>query len=325
MHIFYYFMKKAKIFIAGHKGMLGSAIFRILKKSKKNHIYKKNKVDLNLLNQSAVKSYFKKNKFDYVYLCAARVGGIMANKLYPANFIYENLTIQSNIIHASYLSKVKKLLFIGSTCVYPKNAKQPLKEESLLSSYLEESNEPYAISKIAGIKMCESYNRQFKTDFRCVMPPNMYGVGDSYDAEKSHVISALIRKFYEAKKQNKKNIKIWGSGKPIREFLYVDDAARICVKLMNTKKIELNKLTKEQLSHINIGTGKGISIGNLAKKISKIVGYKGKILFDTQYPDGHPIKIANIQKQKKLGVTAKISLNEGVRLSYLDFLKKNYL
>jgi GDP-L-fucose synthase len=308
-----------RIFVAGHNGMLGSAILKILKENIKNKIYIKNKKHLNLLEQSAVNSFFKKNKFDQVYLCAARVGGIMANKNNPATFIYENLTIQTNIIHASYLSKVKKLLFIGSTCVYPKQAKQPLKEESLLSSYLEESNEPYAISKIAGIKMCESYNRQYNTDFRSVMPPNMYGIGDSFDPKKSHVISALIKKFYDAKIKNKKKVKLWGSGKPIREFLYAEDAANICIKIMNTKINKINKITKPQLSHINIGTGKGISINKLAIIISKIVGYQGRILFDKKYPDGHPIKVGCVDKQIKLGGIATTNLVDGIKKTFLHY------
>jgi GDP-L-fucose synthase len=314
--------RKLKIFIAGHNGMLGSTILQILKSNRNVKVYTKNKKDLNLLNQTDVNIFLKKNKFDHLYLCAARVGGIMANKNYPANFIYENLTIQTNIIHASFVSKVKRLIFIGSTCVYPKHAKQPLNEESLLSSYLEESNEPYAISKIAGIKMCESYNRQFNTDFRSVMPSNMYGVGDSFDLEKSHVISALIKKFHEGKINNKKEITLWGTGKPIREFLYIKDAAEICIKIMNAKKKLINEITTPQLSHINIGTGKGISINNLAKKISRIVDFKGKIFFNSKYPDGHPIKVANIKKQKYLGCRAKTSLEKGIRETYKYFLSK---
>lgn len=315
--------KKIKIFIAGHKGMLGNSIFEILKKDKDNKIYVKDKKDLNLLNQTAVNKYFLKYKFDYIYLCAAKVGGIMANKNFPADFIYENLTIQTNIIHACYLSKVKKLLFIGSTCIYPKYATQPIKEEYLLSSYLEESNEPYAISKIAGIKMCESYNRQFGTDFRSVMPPNMYGPGDSFDPEKSHVISALIKKFHVAKLKNKKKITIWGTGNPVREFLYVDDAAKICIKIMSIRKLILSRITKPQLSQVNIGTGQGISIKKLADMISLVVGYKGKIFFDKNYPDGHPKKVGNINKQITLiGDIAKTSLKQGIKKTYLDFLNK---
>jgi GDP-L-fucose synthase len=231
--------------------------------------------------------------------------------------------MQTNIIHASYLSKVKKLLFIGSTCVYPKQAKQPLKEEFLLSSYLEESNEPYAISKIAGIKMCESYNRQYNTDFRSVMPPNMYGIGDSFDPKNSHVISGLIRKFYDAKIKKRKSVKLWGTGKPIREFLYVDDAASICIKIMNARKSAITKVTEPQMSHINIGTGKGISIKKLAILIGNIVGYKGKILFDRKYPDGHPKKVACIDKQKKIISNSIIDFRTGIKKTYDFFLLGN--
>lgn len=315
--------KKIKIFVAGHNGMLGRSILKILSKKKGIKVYVINKKELNLLDQYLVNKYFLKYKFDHVYLCAAKVGGILANKKFPANFIYENLTIQNNVIHASYLSKVKRLLFVGSTCIYPKNAKQPLKEKYLLSSFLEESNEPYAISKIAGIKMCESYNRQYLTDFRSLMPSNMYGPGDNFDPEKSHVISGLIKKFHDAKINNKKQIKIWGSGNPIREFIYVDDAANICVKIMNIKKIIFNKKIKPQLSQINIGTSKGISIKKLAKLISKIVGYNGQIFFDKKYPDGHPKKIGNINKQIALiGNIAKTSLKKGICKTYSYFLNK---
>ena len=303
--------------------MLGNSIFEILKKDKNNKIYVKDKKDLNLLNQTAINKYFLNNKFDYVYLCAAKVGGIMANKNFPANFIYENLTIQTNVIHACYLSKVKKLLFIGSTCVYPKYARQPIKEEYLLSSYLEESNEPYAISKIAGIKMCESYNRQFGTDFRSVMPPNMYGPGDNFDPDKSHVISALIKKFHDGNINKKKKIRIWGTGKPIREFLYIEDAANICIKIMNIKKSLFTKKVKQQLSQINIGTGKGISIKKLSTIISKVINYNGNIFFDKNYPDGHPKKVGNISKQISLiGNIAKTCLEEGINKTYLDFLNR---
>jgi GDP-L-fucose synthase len=315
--------KKIKIFIAGHKGMLGNSILRILKEDKNSEIYTKDKKNLNLLDQPAVYKFFLKNKFDYIYLCAAKVGGILANKKFPANFIYENLTIQTNVIHASYLSKVKKLLFIGSTCIYPKYSIQPIKEEYLLSSCLEESNEPYAISKIAGIKMCESYNRQFGTDFRSIMPPNMYGPGDSFDLEKSHVIPALIKKFHIAKIKNKKKITIWGTGNPVREFLYVDDAEKIFIKIMNIKKLILSRIIKPQLSQVNIGTGKGISIRKLAKMIGIVVGYKGKIFFDKKFPDGHPKKVGNIYKQNILiGDIAKTSLEQGIKKTYFDFLRK---
>ena len=247
----------------------------------------------------------------------------MANQTLPADYIFENLSIQLNVINAAFLTKVKRLLFIGSTCIYPKVTKQPMKEEYLLSGKPELSNEPYAISKIAGIKMCESYNRQFGTDFRSVMPPNLYGPGDSFDPDKSHVISGLIKKFYDAKINNQKKIKVWGTGKPLREFLYVDDAANICIKIMNVRKKIYNKKIRPQLSQVNIGTGKGISIKILAKMISTIIGYKGKIFFDKKYPDGHPKKIANINKQISLvGNIARMSLSEGIIKTCTDFFKK---
>lgn len=314
--------KKIKVFVAGHKGMLGAAILKKLKKKKNLKVITEDKKKLDLLSQKQVNSFFLKKKFDIIYLCAARVGGILANKIYPADFIYENLTIQTNVINAAYLSKTNKLLFIGSTCIYPKFCKQPLKEEYLLSSKLEESNEPYAIAKIAGVKTCESYNRQFNTDFRSVMAPNMYGVGDSFDPEKSHVISGLIGKIHNAKIKNFKNLTVWGTGKPIREFLYVDDAADICIKLINTPKIKFNKLVKPNLAHINIGNGEGISIKKLAELIKKIIGYKGKIYFDPKYPDGHPKKVANIRKQLSLGIKSRVSLKKGIKKTYNFFMKK---
>jgi GDP-L-fucose synthase len=315
--------KKIKIFVAGHKGMLGSAILNKLKKKSFNVIHVAPKEKLDLSNQKKVLKYFKRNRFDHIYLCAAKVGGIMANQTFPADYIFENLSIQLNVINASFITKVKRLLFIGSTCIYPKVTKQPMKEEYLLSSKPELSNEPYAISKIAGIKMCESYNRQFGTDFRSVMPPNMYGPGDSFDPDKSHVISGLIKRFHDGKINNKKKIKIWGTGKPLREFLYVDDAANICVEIMNKKKNLFNKKTKPQLSQINIGSGKSISIKKLAEMISKVIGYRGRIFFDKRYPDGHPKKVGDISKQISLvGNIAKISLEEGIKKTYLDFLSK---
>ncbi len=316
--------KKLKVFIAGHKGMLGAAILKKLKKKKNFKLFYESKKKLDLLNQKQVDTYFLKNKFDIIYLCAARVGGIWANKIYPANFIYENLTIQTNVINAAYKSKASKLLFIGSTCIYPKHCKQPLKEEYLLSSKLEESNEPYAIAKIAGIKLCESYNRQYQTDFRSVMAPNMYGEGDSFDAEKSHVISGLIGKIYNAKKKKLKKLSVWGTGKPIREFLYVDDAADICIKVMNIRKEIFHKLVKPNLSHLNIGNGIGISIKNLVFLIKNIIGYDGQINFDTSYPDGHPKKVANIKKLTTLGIKSKTTLDKGIKKTYDFYLKQKF-
>ena len=264
-----------KIFIAGHNGMVGSAIFRKLK-NKSNKIVIADRKKLNLLDQKSVLSFFKKNKFDEVYLCAAKVGGIHANNTYVADFIYQNLEIQNNFIHSAYLTKVKKLMFLGSSCVYPKKPKIPIKEDYLLTSELENTNEMYAIAKIAGLKMCKAYNAQFKTDFRAVMPTNLYGQNDNYDSLNSHVLAALIKKIVLAKKQNKKSFIVWGTGKPKREFLHVDDLADATVKIMNLSKSKYNKVAGEKFPFINVGSGSDISIKDLAKKISKIVGFKGK-------------------------------------------------
>ena len=265
-------MQKPKIFIAGHNGMVGSALVRLLKR-KKVKIITKEKKDLNLLDQKKVQTFFKNNKIDQIYLAAARVGGIKANNLYPAEFIYENLMIQNNIIHSAFLSGVKKLLFLGSSCIYPKNANQPIKEEELLTGKLESTNEPYAIAKIAGIKMCESYNRQYgnshEIDYRCVMPTNLYGTGDNYHSENSHVIPGLIRRFHEAKINNLKFVTIWGTGTPLREFLHVEDMARASIQIMKINKKKYHKIIKP-MSHINIGSGREVSIKTLAKIIKKI-------------------------------------------------------
>ena len=315
-------IKKIKIFVAGHKGMLGSAILKKLKKNKFNVIYTSPKEKLDLTDQKKVLKYFKRNRFDQIYLCAAKVGGIMANQTFPADYIFENLSIQLNVINAAFITKVQRLLFIGSTCIYPKVTKQPMKEEYLLSSKLELSNEPYAISKITGIKICESYNRQYKTDYRTVMPTNLYGVNDSYDKFKSHVIPGLIMKIYNAKINNEPFVKVWGSGKPLREFLYVDDAANLCVKIMNLNKAKLNNIVSPRQSHINIGTGKGISMRNLVKKICKVIGFKKKIIFDKSFPDGHLRKISDISKQKMLGGKIKVQLKEGIIKTYRDYLNR---
>ena len=314
-------MPKPKIFIAGHKGMVGLALVRLLKK-KKVEIITKEKKELNLLNQKKVQTFFKNIKINQIYLAAAKVGGIEANSTYPAEFIYENLMIQNNIIHSAFLSGVKKLLFLGSSCIYPKNAKQPMKEEELLAGKLEPTNEPYAIAKIAGIKMCESYNRQYGKlygiDYRCVMPTNLYGPGDNYHLKNSHVVPGLIRRFHEAKVNNLKSVTIWGTGSPLREFLHVDDMARASIQLMNLDKKKYNKIVKP-MSHINIGSGREISIKELAKKIKKIVDYKGKIKFDTTKPNGSLRKLTDIRRLRKIGLNYKIDLQEGLEQTYMNF------
>ena len=307
-----------KIFIAGHKGMVGSAIFRKLKNNS-NKIVLADKKKLNLLNQKSVLSFFKRNKFDEVYLCAAKVGGIHANNTYVADFIYQNLEIQNNLIHSAYLTRVKKLMFLGSSCVYPKKPRIPIKEEYLLTSELENTNEMYAIAKIAGLKMCKAYNSQFKTDFRAVMPTNLYGQNDNYDSLNSHVLAALIKKIVLAKKQNKKSFIVWGTGKPKREFLHVDDLADATVKIMNLSKSKYNKVAGEKFPFINVGSGSDISIKDLAKKISKIVGFKGQMIFDKSKPDGTFRKLMDNTKLRKIKWKPKISLDSGIKKTIEDF------
>ena len=316
-------MDNQKIFIAGHKGMVGSALVRFLKK-KDIEIITRDKSELDLLNQSDVKNFFKSQKINQVYLAAAKVGGIYANNTYPAEFIYENLMIQSNVIHGAFLGGVKKLLFLGSSCIYPKNASQPMKEEELLTGKLEPTNEPYAIAKIAGIKMCESYNRQYSKshgiDYRCVMPTNLYGLGDNYHPENSHVIPALIYRFHEAKINNFPSVSIWGTGNPKREFLYVDDMAEASILIMNLKKeIYNNKI--ESLSHINIGSGKEQTIKQLAETIKEVVDYKGQIKFDPSKPDGSLKKLINSSRLNSLVWKAKTSLKEGIIQTYKSYKK----
>ena len=316
-------MTKETIFIAGHKGMVGSSLVRLIKAQNIKVITKERK-ELDLLKQKDVENFFKKKKIDQVYLAAAKVGGIYANMTYPADFIYENLMIQTNIIHGAFLGKVKKLLFLGSSCIYPKNAPQPMKEKYLLTGKLEPSNEPYAIAKIAGIKMCESYNKQYykshKIDYRCVMPTNLYGPGDNYSPLNSHVIPALIYRFHNAKVKNLRSVKLWGTGTPKREFMFVDDMAQIAINIMNIKKKIYDKQTAGS-SYINIGSGIEISIKKLAKIIKEVVGYKGKISFDTSKPNGTTRKIMNNKIIKKLGFKFKIPLKEGLIKTYRDFLK----
>ncbi|MDD2614843.1 MAG: GDP-L-fucose synthase [Methanosarcina sp.] len=302
--------KDSKIYVAGHRGLVGSALKRKLEsKGYTNLIFRTHK-ELDLTNQQAVNEFFKQEKPEYVFLAAAKVGGILANSTYPADFIYENLMIESNIIHAAYKYGVKKLLFLGSSCIYPKLAPQPLKEEYLLTGPLEETNEAYAVAKIAGIRLCKHYNQQYGTNFISVMPTNLYGPNDNFDLETSHVMPALIRKFHEAKVKNAPEVVIWGTGKPFREFLHVDDMANACVYLME------NFNADEIGEFINIGVGKDITIGELAELIKEIVGFKGEIRRDLSKPDGTPQKLLDITKLSSLGWKAKISLKDGIEQTY---------
>ncbi len=314
-----------KIYVAGHLGMVGSSIVRALKSNGYKNIIIRSRLDLNLTNQSEVDFFFKKEKPDQVYLAAAKVGGIHANNTYPAEFIYQNLMIQANIIHAAFSYGTKKLLFLGSSCIYPKLSRQPIREEYLLNGKLETTNEAYAISKIAGIKICESYNRQYGkrhgVDFRCVMPTNLYGPGDNYHPTNSHVIPSLIRRFHDAKINNSKFVSVWGTGFQKREFLYVDDLANACVEVMNIGKERYKKITDDRQIHINVGSGKDLTIKNLAATIKNIVGFKGKIKFDTKMPDGTPRKLLHCERINKLNWKSKVKLIDGLKITYMDYLK----
>lgn len=301
--------------------MVGSSIRKKLSNTN-NQIVTKSRNELNLMDQNETLRFFKKNTFDQVYLCAAKVGGIFANSQFPAEFIYENLMIQNNIINSSYVSGVKKLLFLGSSCIYPRDSIQPILEEELLSGYLEKTNEPYAIAKIAGIKLCESYNKQFGTDFRSVMPTNLYGPGDNYHPDNSHVIPALIRRFHEAKIKNSSKVVVWGTGKPLREFLYVEDMADACIKIMNLPRKRIKEILSETTSHINIGSGKDISIKELTAIISSTVGFEGQIEWDRTKPDGTPRKLLNIKRLKKTGWKPSTSLQQGLIKTYKYFKKE---
>ena len=298
--------------------MVGSAIVRQLK-TKNCKLLTKSHSELDLTNQQQVNDFIAREKPDQIYLAAAKVGGIYANNTYPADFIYQNLMIQTNIIHAAHKNNVEKLLFLGSSCIYPKSVKQPMQEEALLTSVLESTNEPYAIAKIAGIKLCESYNRQHNRDYRSVMPTNLYGPGDNYHLKNSHVIPALIRRFHEAKINDAIKVKIWGSGKPQREFLYVDDMATACIYVMKLNKIIYQQQTKPMLSHINVGTGKDITIKKLAENIAKVTGFKGKIEFDTTKPDGPKRKLMDSTRLNRLGWKFKIGLEQGLKQTYEDY------
>jgi GDP-L-fucose synthase len=309
-----------RIFVAGHRGMVGSAIVRKLQELGYANIVTRGRDELDLVQQADVRAFFAEERIDQVYMAAAKVGGILANNTYPAEFIYQNLMVEANVIHEAWRAGVKKLLFLGSSCIYPRLAPQPMAENMLLTGVLEPTNEPYAIAKIAGVKICESYNRQYGTDYRSVMPTNLYGPGDNYHSENSHVIPGLIRRFHEAKQHAASEVLIWGTGKPMREFLYVDDMAEACVHVMEIDQDSYARNTEPMLSHINIGTGEDLSIRDLAKTIGDVVGYQGRIAFDTTKPDGAPRKLMNVGRMKSLGWRPRIELRDGLALAYADFL-----
>jgi len=315
-------MNQPKIYVAGHRGMVGSAIVRQLQAQGESNIVTRAHAELDLTNQAAVNDFFAKEKPNQVYLAAAKVGGIYANNTYPAEFIYENLMVQANVIHAAHQNGVQKLLFLGSSCIYPKAVSQPMSEEALLTGLLEPTNEPYAIAKIAGIKLCESYNRQYGRDYRSVMPTNLYGPGDNYHPENSHVIPALIRRFHEAKLANAPSVSIWGTGTPRREFLYVDDMAAASVHVMQLLKASYVKQTTPMQSHINVGSGSDVTIYEVAKTIAQTVGYSGQIEFDISKPDGAPRKWMDSSRLNALGWQAKVDLHNGLAAAYQDFVSK---
>lgn len=305
-----------KIYVAGHRGLVGSALMRRLEKGGYSNIVTRTHAELDLKDQQAVTEFFAQEKPDHVFLAAAKVGGIVANNTYPADFIYQNLMIQSNVIHAAYSNGVKKLLFLGSSCIYPKLAPQPMKEEHLLTGVLEPTNEAYAVAKIAGIKMCGAYNRQYGTNFMSVMPTNLYGLGDNYDLQNSHVMPALIRKMHEAKTRGDAQVSVWGSGTPRREFLYGDDMADACVFLMESQD------AKDTGEFVNIGVGEDITIRELAERVAKVVGFQGELVFDSSKPDGTPQKLLDVTHLNQLGWCAKTIMDEGIGMAYQDFLRR---
>jgi len=307
------------IFVAGDRGMVGSAIVGALKSLGHGQIITASRSALNLLDQAAVRAFFESNKIGHVYLAAAKVGGIHANNEYPGQFIYENLMIQTNIVHAAHCSGVRKLLFLGSSCIYPKLALQPMKEESLLTGLLESTNEPYAIAKIAGIKLCESYNRQYGRDYRSVMPTNLYGPNDNFHKENSHVIPAMIRRFHEAVQTKANEVVIWGSGTPMREFLHVSDMAAASVHVMNLDNDIYASYTKPMLSHVNVGTGVDCTIRELAETLVKVTGFKGKLVFDSSKPDGAPRKLMDVSRLNSMGWKSTVSLEDGLNDTYQWF------
>ncbi|MCE9681661.1 GDP-L-fucose synthase [Halomonas alkalisoli] len=314
-------MAKQRIFIAGHNGMVGSALVRQFQHNSDVDLVTRSRRELNLLDQEAVHQFFHQERINQVYLAAAKVGGIHANNTYPAEFIYENLMIEANIIHSAHLAGVQQLLFLGSSCIYPKLAEQPMSEEALLTGTLESTNEPYAIAKIAGIKLCESYNRQYGRDYRSVMPTNLYGPNDNFHPQNSHVIPAMMRRLHEAKQAGAAEVVVWGSGKPMREFLHVDDMAAASVHVMNLDTATYEANTQPMLTHINVGTGVDCTIRELAETIKKVIGFEGALVFDTSKPDGTPRKLMDVSRLKALGWKASISLEAGLQQTYDWFLQ----
>ena len=316
--------KSDVIYVAGHRGMVGAAIVRALQQSgiEHKHIVTRTRAELDLTDQAAVRRFFEAEKPEQVYLAAAQVGGIHANNTYPAEFIYQNLMIEANVIHEAWRTGVQKLLFLGSSCIYPGMASQPMAEGALLTGTLEATNEPYAIAKIAGIKLCESYNRQYRTDYRSVMPTNLYGPGDNYHPENSHVIPALIRRFHEARENGAERVLIWGTGTPRREFLYVEDMAEACMHVMNLSHETYATQTQPMLSHINVGTGEDLTIAELAAVVGKVVGFAGRIDFDPDKPDGAPRKLLDVNRLRSLGWKPKVGLEAGLALAYRDYQQR---
>ncbi len=311
-----------KIYIAGHHGLVGSAIVRKLEAKGFTNLLMRTHKELDLTSQAETQAFFKKEQPDYVILAAAKVGGIHANNTYPADFIYQNMMIETNVIHSAYENKVKRLLFLGSTCIYPKAVEQPMREDALLTGVLESTNEPYALAKIAGIKLCESYNRQYGTDFRSVMPTNLYGVNDNFHPEDSHVIPALMQRFHEAKINNDKEVVVWGTGNAMREFLYVDDMAVASLFVLELDEKIYQANTKPMLSHINVGTGKDVTIREMAETMKDVVGFEGKLIFDTTKPDGAPRKLIDITRLENMGWKYSIDLKKGLEKTYEWYLHK---